>query len=92
MKVERDSVQFSDGKIVPMVRGSEIQPVRPHEPHFIECKSCAESLEIDGEVLYRCRSGNSLVFPCPKCGKMKVIAIESRLVIGDAITGPQDLT
>jgi hypothetical protein len=88
VKVEGSTVEVVTGSILPMLKTSEIQPTRPHEPHFIECRDCHESLTIDESILFRCKPGSTLVFPCPKCKTMKVIGVESRLVIGNAITGP----
>jgi hypothetical protein len=88
MKVEGSTVKVVTGGIIPMLETSGIEPTRPGEPHFIECRNCHESLVIDETVLFQCKPGVTLVFPCPKCKTVKAIGVECRLVIGNAITGP----
>lgn len=93
MKVDEGAIKGGptiDASYVPMEHSIHIEfellAKRPRPSAKTECKNCGEALELEEGVISKCRPGNQVVFPCPKCGKLKVIALEWHLVIGDVVT------
>lgn len=87
MDVATKDIMIGHGGIIAVQNMTEVKFGRLNQPRFIECK-CGESLNIEQAILPKREEDPWLMFPCPKCGELRVVTM--RLVIADPFDADED--